>query len=101
LPYLRSAFWSARFQFGKASLQPHRVKLIDGECSDAALRASRTTNQPIPAPTRRIGKSGIDNLDQFLITGGWETGSHTDEDSASSEFKSQRSRKHNRHQLRD
>jgi len=60
---LGGALWVAQSQFSKASLQPHRVKLIDGECSDAALRTSRTTNQPISAPERCAGKSRVHNLD--------------------------------------
>jgi hypothetical protein len=50
-------------------LQAHRVKLADGKRPDTALGAPRTTRQPVTAPSRSIGRSGIYDLHQFAILG--------------------------------
>jgi hypothetical protein len=51
------------FQRLKSLPQPMRIKLIDGEHPDAALRATWTTNKPFAASTRRIGQRRINDLD--------------------------------------
>src|SRR6266403_2695254 len=40
-------------------LQPHRIQLIDDKNANAALRASRTTHQPLAATPRGIGQSYV------------------------------------------
>jgi hypothetical protein len=57
-------------KFGQAALQSRRIERIDGEDSHATLRATQLADQPLAAASRRIGQRGIDNLYEFLITGG-------------------------------
>jgi hypothetical protein len=45
-------------------LQPHRIQLVDGKHAHAALRASRTADQPFATAPRSIGQSRIHNLNQ-------------------------------------
>ena len=49
------------------ALQPRRVQLIDRKHTHAALRASRTTHQPLAATPRNIGQSSVHNLNQRAI----------------------------------
>ena len=69
LPHPGGALWSLQFEFHEAITQAQSVQLIDGEHSDATLRASRAADQPFTASTRRIRKSRVDDLDQRLISG--------------------------------
>ncbi len=43
------------FQVSQSALQAHRIQLIDGKHTDATLRTSRTTHQPLAAAARGIG----------------------------------------------
>jgi hypothetical protein len=43
-------------KLGKSAPQAQGVELIDGKNSDAALRASRPANQPLPAATRSFSQ---------------------------------------------
>jgi hypothetical protein len=67
--HARRSFGILLLQFSDALLQSHRVELIDFEHSNAALGASRTAQQPFPAALRRIGKSSIYDLYEFLVSG--------------------------------
>src|SRR5580658_1730667 len=48
----RSSLRRARFKLGEAAAQSRGIELIDGENSNAALRASRAANQPFAAASR-------------------------------------------------
>ncbi len=64
------ALSSVRFgsrESGEPIPQPHRIELIDGKHSDAALCASPAAGQPRSALSRRLGERGIHDLDEFLI----------------------------------
>jgi hypothetical protein len=49
------------------ALQPRRIQLIDGKYAHAALRASRTTHQPLAATPGSIGQRSVHNLNQRAI----------------------------------
>ena len=72
---LRCACRIGYFQLGESLLQSNDVKLVDGERSDAALRASQFADQPLAAAACRIGQCRVDNLHQFLIAG-WKRDAH-------------------------
>jgi hypothetical protein len=67
LSHKSGAIWRTLLKLSQASAQANSVELIDGEYSDAALRASGTTEQPLAASSRRIGKGSVDNLNQSFI----------------------------------
>ena len=52
---------------GQSLLQSHRIQLMDGKHTHAALRASRTAHQPLPAAPSRIGQSRIYDLEERAI----------------------------------
>ena len=72
---LRGAVRDRSLPVRPASLQPKRVELVDGESSDATLRASRLADQPLAAAAGRIGQGRIDNLHQLLIAR-WKRDAH-------------------------
>src|SRR5579864_8987822 len=49
-------------------LEPKRIQRADRKDTDAALRASWTADEPMPAAPGRVGERGIDDLDETLIT---------------------------------
>jgi hypothetical protein len=55
-------------QFIQAVLEPGGVELADREDAHTALRTARTANEPRTTPSGRIGESGIDDLDQGLVS---------------------------------
>lgn len=55
------------FKLSQPTLQPDRIQLIDGKHTHAALRASRTTHQPLAATARGIGQSSVHDLEQRPI----------------------------------
>ncbi len=57
-------------QHHKPMPQPSGVKLVDRKWANAALRATRTANKPLPCTPRSIGQSSIHDLDQILVAGG-------------------------------
>src|ERR1700757_3336286 len=63
-------------QIRQPLLQPERIKLIDGECTDATLRASGFAGNPIPASAGDVGERGIYDLDELPITRGGKAGWH-------------------------
>jgi len=67
----------AEGEFVQTVLQSCCVKLIDRERSDAARRASFPADKPALAPARCIGKRGIHDLNQFLISRNWESRFHS------------------------
>jgi len=56
------------FKISEPLLQPDPIQLIDGKYTHTALRASRTTHQPLAATPRGIGQSTIHDLDQRPIS---------------------------------
>src|ERR1019366_6775441 len=55
------------FEVREPLLQSDRIQLINGKHTHAALRASRTTRQPLAATPRGLGQSSIHDLDQRAI----------------------------------
>ncbi len=53
-------------------LQPHRIQLTYGKHTDATLRASRTTRQPLAAASRSLSQGGIHDLNERGIPG-WQS----------------------------
>jgi hypothetical protein len=64
------ASWVRTIKFSETFAESSRIELIDRECTDAALRASWTTDEKLTASTRRVGKSRVENLDQFVVSSG-------------------------------
>lgn len=46
------------------------VELIDGECADATLRATRATNEKVARATSCIGKGSVEDLDELPVASG-------------------------------
>jgi hypothetical protein len=53
--YAVSARWRTLFKILKPSPQAQGVELIDGKCSDAALRTPWSTDQPLAAAACCLG----------------------------------------------
>src|ERR1700688_2560035 len=70
--FLRRCF----FEIGEALPQALGVELVDGENSNAALRAPGTADQPSAAALGRIGQGGIHDLDEGAILGGGKGTAH-------------------------
>jgi len=60
----------------KPAPQPPRVELIDGKRTDTAGRTSHPASEPIPTPPFGISQRSVDDLNQFLISGGWKAKCH-------------------------
>jgi hypothetical protein len=58
----------SRFQICKSFPEPDSIELTYGKHANAALRATRTTGEPFAASARRVGKRGVHNLHQLLIS---------------------------------
>jgi hypothetical protein len=50
--------------------------LIDGECADATLGATRPTREPLPAAAGCVRQGSVDDLYQLSIGSNWETERH-------------------------
>jgi hypothetical protein len=83
LPDSGRPFRLPRRKLCQTSPQPKCIELIDGEHANAARRTSLPADKPAFASAGRIRKSGIDDLNQLLIGGGWKTKRHIDEDTSS------------------
>lgn len=60
------------FFFGLCQAVPkaERVELIDGKDSVTTMRTAGTAGQPFAAATHGVGEGSVDDLDEFLISGG-------------------------------
>jgi len=63
-------------QICKTALQAQRVELIDGEGTNAALRAARTAGDPVSSFVLGIRQRGVNDLNELPITGGWVARCH-------------------------
>ena len=64
-------------QLAKTSSQSSCVKLIYRKRPDTTLRTARSTDKPFAASACDIVKCRVHDLDQRLISGGWEMRPHT------------------------
>ncbi len=55
------------FESGQPLLQPNRIQLVDGKHAHAALRASRSTRQPLAAAPRSLGQGSVHDPQQRRI----------------------------------
>jgi hypothetical protein len=83
LPDSRRPIGVPRRKFCQTSPQSKCIELIDGEHANAARRTSLPADKPTFASAGRIHQSGIDDLNQLLIAGGWKPKRHIDEDTSS------------------
>jgi len=68
LPHASGALRGRLFQNSKSLPESFSVKLIDCKHSDAALRAPRTTGEPLATSTRSICERQVHDLNQRLIS---------------------------------
>ncbi len=58
---------SGRAQGVHAGVEAGRVERVDGEGAVTALGAAGAANEPGAGPVRRVGQSGVDDLDEFGV----------------------------------
>jgi hypothetical protein len=76
LPHASGTLRRKFFQVRKSLPEPDSVELIYGEYSDAALRATGTTDEPLAASAHGVGQLCIHDLNQRLISRRWRRRVH-------------------------